>query len=547
VLIVGAGLAGATAAFELSRMGVAARIVDERPAPAAARDTLTLHTRTLDLLERRGLDPRTLNGNLIGDAAVYWKRKLIGSVPLAQAAGTHREFLLANRAVVERTMRELLDAHGVTAEYSTTLVALCDGASSPPDPPNPPDPPDQGVRAILRHGDGRLEEVRAPYLVSADGTQGALRHVLRPPTAIRRAGHSFLLADIQADGDLPADQVCVFLGRHGYLAVFPLGGHRFRCVATEPQLAAGLRGAPSIDDLQQIVDAASPAPPRLREVSWSCRIPASGRPAAPVLRRGRVFFGGESACAYPATSAHGANLGIQDMINLSWKLAMVLRGQAAPDLLDTYGAERQGIIREVSRRAGLAADMLGAPSTTARHLVARAGPVFLDARFALWLGADLVGEVPSDYRCGPLSASCLGPGDLRSGDEVPDLPVLACDADAPPGTRPRETRLHELVDPSHLTLLFTAATQTAETPPAWPQLGPWQPLVHAHRIVPIRDQPDERSQFTAIFGGHGMFVVRPDLYVGFAGQQRGTRRLAAWLARWFPASADTIPVGPRAA
>jgi 2-polyprenyl-6-methoxyphenol hydroxylase-like FAD-dependent oxidoreductase len=351
VLIVGAGLAGATAAFELSRAGVSVRIVDERPAPAAAPDTLTLHARTLDLLERRGLDPRTLNGNHVADAAVYWKRNLVGTIPLAQASRTRREFLLANRADVERALRELLTGQGVAVEYSTTLIAFCGGE---PGLPEPPDEADQGVRAILRHSDGRLEEVKAPYLVSADGTQGALRHLPGLPADVKRAGRSFLLADVCADGDLPADQVCVFLGPDGYLAVFPLGGNRFQCVATEPRPTAGRRGIAATDELQK----------DLRRDVARAGAPAGGELVPPDPGHGTarrrdpppwpLFLGGESAHAYRAASTQAVNSGVQDMINLSWKLAMVLGGLAVPELLDTYGAERQRVIREVSRRADLA-------------------------------------------------------------------------------------------------------------------------------------------------------------------------------------------------
>ncbi len=109
---------------------------------------------------------------------------------------------------------------------------------------------------------------------------------------------------------------------------------------------------------------------------------------------------------------------------------------------------------------------------------------------------------------------------------------------------PREARLHELVDSTRLTLLFTSGTATDR--PAWQDLASWRSLVRAHRIAPVSDRPDERSRFTEFFGGGGVLVVRPDLYVALAGR-RATGRMASWLARWFPAPADTIQVGRRAA
>ena len=542
MLIAGAGLAGLTAAFELSRMGIDVRIVNARPALPATPQALIVHARTLALLERRGLGSAMIGaGNLLDDAAVFANGKLIGTVPLAQAPGQRHEFLVASQPDAERTLRELLAGQGIAVEHATELIAL---TSDEPDPAGRA--ADRDVQAILRHHDGRLEEMTARYLISADGANGAVRRALGQPAARKPAGHGCVLADLQLDGDLPGCEISVFLGRRGFLAVFPLGGHRFRCVGTDPLSAAADRAAPTVEELQQIFDTTSPVPVRLRDVIWASRLPAS-RPDAPVLRRGRIFFGGESAHAYRPASSQGVNYGIQDMINLSWKLAMVLRSEAVPDLLDTYRFERLRVIREVARRAEAAADVLGKPSALAHQLVTRIAPVFIDARFVLRLGADLVAEVTADYRDGPLSASCAGPGSLQSGDSVPDLRVLACDADAPPDVRSSEVRMHDLADSSRLTLLFADAAG-AFPPPAWQeQLAPWRQSVRAHRIAPAGDRPGELSRFIGMFGSRGMVVTRPDLYVGFAGRQRAIGHLASWLGRWFPAAPGGLPAGRNAA
>ena len=534
MLIVGAGLAGMIAALELSRMGIDVRIVDERPASAAARDTVILHTRTLDLLRQRGLDLGSLSGNLVRDAAVYGNGKLIGTVPVAQAGGHRREFLLASQADTERALRELLAAHNVTVEQSTTLIACAEDEVA-----GHPDPPDTGVRGILRHHDGRLEEVSPRISSARKEAQGAVRNLLGPRPKPWPTADGCLLVEVRADGCLPDDKVCVYLGRRGYLAVFPLGGDRFRCVASSPRRATG--DDDDVEELQQILDAASPAPPRLGELSWSQRIPAA-RAAAAVLRRGRIFFSGESARAHCPASTQGVNAGIHDMINLSWKLAMVLQGRAVAELLDTYCAERMGVIREITRRADLAAAMFGTANAVAHQLVTRVAPVFLDARFVLRLGADLVGEIATDYRGGPFRP--------RAAVLVTCTPAIAClicaSWHAMPMPRPMRcparAGLYELVDPTCLTLLFTCAA--AADPPSWQDLAPWRSLVRAHRIAPGSDRPEERSRFTELFGGRGVFIVRPDLYVAFAGRRRATGRLASWLARWFPA-AGTSPLAPR--
>jgi 2-polyprenyl-6-methoxyphenol hydroxylase-like FAD-dependent oxidoreductase len=80
-------------------------------------------------------------------------------------------------------------------------------------------------------------------------------------------------------------------------------------------------------ELQQLIDGCLPASARLRQMRWSSRFLAARR-LSPPLRHGHVFFGGDSAYAYSPATGQGANSGIQDMINLGWKLAMVLQERA---------------------------------------------------------------------------------------------------------------------------------------------------------------------------------------------------------------------------
>jgi FAD binding domain len=93
-----------------------------------------------------------------------------------------------------------------------------------------------------------------------------------------------------------------------------------------------------------------------------------------------------------------------DMINLSWKLAFVLHGQAVPELLETYSEERLAVIRRAEKSAERTADLLGTSNAVVHHLVTRAAPAFLDSRFVLRLCADLARDVMSDYRESSLSA-----------------------------------------------------------------------------------------------------------------------------------------------
>ena len=542
VLIVGAGLTGLTAALELSRLGIPVRLVDKRPGPSATPRILVVHSLTAELLEQRGLSPETLPASSrVAHAAVYRTGGLLGEVKLALDTDHRGHVLLACQAEVERMLREQLARQDVAAEYGTELVALVQA-----EPGRRGEPGGRGVTALLRHPGGRLEDIAVPYLISADGMHGTTGQLLGLPAHGNQDGLPYLLAGLRLDGDLRGDVISVFLGHRGFVMLLPAGDGRFQCIATDPSARSGHHGEPGMAELQQLIDGCLPAPARLRQVQWSSRFVSAGR-LSPPLQHGRVFFGGDSAYTHSPATGQDANCGIQDMINLGWKLAMVLQEKAAPDLLGTYAEERLQATRQVERKAEVPAHLLGPGSALVRTLVTRITPTFLDSRFPLDLCADLAGEVIPDYWSSPLSAPPRGPGSLQPGGRVPDMRVLTTDPGPPAGSHPRATRLHELVGPSRLNLLLTNDTGWAAPPSAWPgqQLQPWQGVLAVHRVAPARDHEEQLRFYRAFGGGQTLILVRPDSHVCFAGRRKDLPRLVTWLNTWFPPRNRRRPARPR--
>ena len=271
----------------------------------------------------------------------------------------------------------------------------------------------------------------------------------------------------------------------------------------------------------------------LEEVTASYLISADGRQGTtgqllnlrlpPPLRHGRVFFGADAAYAYSPATGQGANCGIQDMVNLSWKLAMVLQEKAAPALLGTYAEERLQAIDQLEHRAEVLADSRSWPD----------------------LRTDLAGEVIPDYWSSPLSAPPRGPGCLQPGGSVPDMRILTRDPGAPAGSPPRAMRLHELINPSRLNLLLADDTGPAETPDGLEQLRPWRELMAVRLVAPVPDV-GEQLRFSRAFGsGQSLMLVRPDLHVCFADRPKTLPRLVSWLNTWFPPGPGGLPVRRR--
>jgi aldehyde dehydrogenase (NAD+) len=232
------------------------------------------------------------------------------------------------------------------------------------------------------------------------------------------------------------------------------------------------------------------------------------------LKVGRLLLGGDAAHIHAPAGAQGMNTGIQDMINLAWKLALVVKGQAPLALLDTYEQERLPVIRDVLAKTDALTDTVLSEN--------QVGPWAQQAEKAQDTMADRIAQLAISYRDSPLSASYLQDA-LRAGDRVPDLPVRY-HSEGRPGWQ--ERTLFSLLDPSRFSLLVVRFAAWAAAPAdLYAAVQPWRHIIDIVELAPAPAAARER--FQAVFGrSGGVFLVRPDGYVGFAsGDHESARQL----------------------
>ena len=220
------------------------------------------------------------------------------------------------------------------------------------------------------------------------------------------------------------------------------------------------------------------------------------------------------------------NTGIQDMINLAWKLALVLKGQAPPALLDTYEQERLPVIRDVLAHTEGLTNVIASEK--------QFGPWTQEAAKAQDTIATRMCQLAIGYRQSPLSATYLQEG-LHAGDRVPDLPVRY---HSQGGAGWQEKTLFSLLDPSRFTLLVVhSAESAAAAADLHDAVQPWRSLIGVVELAPAAAA---RERFEAVFGrSNSVFLVRPDGYVGFAsGERAWTRQLDAYCRLWLSAPAQ---------
>ncbi|WP_275295261.1 FAD-dependent monooxygenase [Amycolatopsis sp. La24] len=351
VLVVGAGPTGMTMANELQLAGVSCVLADRLPRASELSKAGGLQSRTQEAFDQRGLlEPLLATGDYPVTTAHFAGTLL----PLVR--GRHRfPWRSVPQVAIEVFLEKYLAAQGILIRRNHELVGLAQDAD--------------GVTATFAGG----AVIRAQYLVAADGGRSTVRKLLGAEFSGRPGTATTVAADVRLSAEVPMHTITP----EGYRAqVFPLGvdaeGRPLRRLTlggpgwslerdvpvTEDELRTGLKTV--FGDRVELV-----------EVRYARRITNAALQAAQ-YRHGRVFLAGDAAHVHLPLGAQGMNTGIQDAMNLGWKLAAAVRGTAPEGLLDSYHAERHpvgaAVLRNVQAQSLLLDD--GPDSAAARSLFA---------------------------------------------------------------------------------------------------------------------------------------------------------------------------------
>jgi 2-polyprenyl-6-methoxyphenol hydroxylase-like FAD-dependent oxidoreductase len=525
VLIIGAGPTGMTAALELSRLGVAVRIVDRMAQPATTSRAIGVQARTLELFEQRGLVGAMLaKGNRGVAGSIYGEGKRLFRLEFAHNGSEYGYMLVVSQAETEGILRTALDRQGVKIEREVTFIALAQSEH------------DDLVTAVLKHRDGTLEEVRAAYVIDSEGAHSISRSTLGLHFAGSTRHEDYVLGDLYVDGELPDSDFHIFSSRFGFMGLFPMGNRHFRLIASNPLSEPRKDTAPSLDEIQKIYDQRSDIPARFRDMSWSSWFRINSR-MVERLRVGRVFLGGDAAHIHSPAGAQGMNTGIQDMINLCWKLAFVIHGKADAKLLDTYNDERIPVIRDVLSQTEGLTNTIGSENTLFRSVFSYIAPWIVGTDFVQAGSTERMSQLSLNYRESALSSSRHHGGSLRAGDRVPNLPVVVIGGHGGVPSEPATQRLFELLSTDGFTLLFanlrdaSKAHHDVETLPAL-----WKGLMQVRSIAA---QSGNEERFRELFGSDpACILVRPDGYSALHTSADDLDLLIKYFSAWLPVSAE---------
>ncbi|HEV2205433.1 MAG TPA: FAD-dependent monooxygenase [Candidatus Acidoferrales bacterium] len=323
VLIAGGGPTGLMLAAELALAQVDVAIVERRenqdlPSSRAGG----LHARSIEIFDQRGVADRFLSQGKTAQVAGF------SFIPLdlSDFPARHNYVLALRQNHIERIMAEWVSELPVKFYRGHEVTGFAQD--------------DTGVDVEL--SDGR--SLRAKYLAGCDGARSIVRKQAGIGFPGWEASTSYLIAEVEM-ADEPAWGV-----RRGERGVNALGklddGKRVGVVLVEPEVRTGDK--PTLQELRDALVAVYKTDFGVRNPTWLSRFTDMARQAASYRDR-RVLLAGDAAHVHSPAGGQGLNIGIQDAVNLGWKLAQAVKEMSPESLLDTYHRERHPIGARVLR------------------------------------------------------------------------------------------------------------------------------------------------------------------------------------------------------
>ena len=317
VIVVGSGPAGMMLAGELALAGVDVAVLERRPKGASTESRAGgFHSRTIEILDQRGIADRFLAEGTTVQTARFGRSLLdISDFPTRHPYG-----LGLWQSRIQPILEDWIVQLGVPVHPGREVVDFVQD--------------DTGVNVATADD----EQLRAAFLVGADGGRSLVR---------KRAGIDFpgwdatrsnLIAEVEVAEEPPSGTHLDESGVHGFGLLGD--GRTYRVITTEDQL--GSRQDPTLSDLSASLTAAYGTDFGVHSPTSISRFTDATRQAA-TYRKGRVLLVGDAAHVHYPAGGQGIGLGLQDAVNLGWKLAQVLKGISPDSLLDSYHAERHPV------------------------------------------------------------------------------------------------------------------------------------------------------------------------------------------------------------
>lgn len=532
VVIIGAGPVGLSLGIDLAHQGVPALIIDDDDRLSFGSRAVCYAKRTLEIFDRLGCGQRMVDKGVSWNLGkVFLRDEEVYAFNLLPEEGHERPaFINLQQYYLEGYLSEhAATLPGLEIRHLHKLVDVQPGA--------------QRVHLTIETPDGPYR-IDADWVVACDGSRSTTRRLLGLESKGRVFRDRFLIADVRMQADYPTERWFWFDPpfHRGQSALL----HRQPDNVWRLDFQLGWDVDPEAEKQPERVI------PRVKamlgdrpfELEW-CSVYTFACMRMERFRHGRVIFAGDAAHGVSPFGARGANSGVQDTDNLSWKLKAVLQGPAGDALIDSYGDEREAAADENILNSTRSTDFITPKSAVSRLFRDEVLGLARDCEFARRLVNSGRLSMPATYVDSPLNTPDV---DAFAGTQVPGAPV----ADAPVDTSQGPAWfLRQFGDRFRLVVYLDPAGLPADAPTPW-WCGPFDlPLpLSVLAVLPAGAQAARQMQLLrdrgidSVVDRDGLVARRLDARPGTIYLIRPDQHVAA---RWRRADAPGVHAAMRRA
>jgi len=413
VLIVGAGPTGLAIACQLIRYGVDFVIIETREGPTPFSKAIGVQARTLELYDQIDLAGKLIDeGSITRTVRILEGGKARVEIPLSslgEGMSPYPYLLIVEQGKHERLLYQYIQTHDCDVRWQTTLSHFSQD--------------DAGVTGTITNVNGEETTVEAQYLVACDGSKSSVRSGLGLKFEGSTFERLFYVADVNLRWEFPHDMLTSCIARDRSTAFFPMKGEdRYRIVGVFPENSDKTAGEIPYDEIERQIAEDTELELDIYQVNWFSTYKVHSRRVSQ-FSSGRCFLAGDAAHIHSPVGAQGMNTGIQDGYNVAWKLAMVLRGEADPKILDSYDEERGAVAKRLLETTDRMFDLLMDPdwllSFTRRFIFPRVANFLVGLDSVNQFIFPLISQTGISYRESALSAETSDDFEVKAGDRLP--------------------------------------------------------------------------------------------------------------------------------
>jgi 2-polyprenyl-6-methoxyphenol hydroxylase-like FAD-dependent oxidoreductase len=505
ILIAGAGPTGLTLANLLAKTGIPFLLIDKNAHPSRDSKAFGIHARTMEVFSQFDMAGKAIaEGNIDNTVHILVKSKEAVKFRLKEmlpGETRYPYFLILQQDKTEKLMIEALKRQSHTVHWKHELTHM--------------EVTDTGVSATIKGLDGVEKQAEFQYLIGCDGAGSTVRKQGGFSYTGKTFSSSYYLADCEIDWEFTHGDIYFIFAPQYITGLFSFREqNRYRvfnfmndAVHKEPDDELTQK------DVQHILDANPYLNMQAKNMDWSSVFKIHMR-YTDTFGKGRVMLAGDAAHAHTPAGGQGMNTGIQDAYNLAWKLSLVLKGKAAPQLLQSYSEERQPIAKNLHNTTDQAFSLITHQNIFANffrmHITPKVFRLILGIPWLRKPNLMRFSQLAIKYRYSALSKNGATKGFYRNapqaGDRAPycQLIINGKDADS-----------YQLFEYTHFTIFIAVAEPDDE------RAYEINKRIEANSRLPVSvyriTRGGDRGSFFTAYGikKDAVFIVRPDNHIGF--------------------------------